>query len=203
MNIVEKINKQIENDPLNKEDFVKQFYEKTELLGLKHTFDVEEAWEMGLEIRKRNAFRKKAAEVQQELLKQDNFSDDIGIIREGNPLKELTADGLYLREIYNPANELIITKIHAEEHFYFLMSGEMSILTHDGIEHIEGPHYGITKPGIKRFIYTHTPCVFITVHSTRGRSIEDMEDLITTEDFNDPRVALEDIKLIQKIKKLL
>ena len=30
-----------------------------------------------------------------------------------------------------------------------------------------------------------------------------MEDLITAEDFNDPRVALEDVKLIQKLKKLL
>ena len=30
-----------------------------------------------------------------------------------------------------------------------------------------------------------------------------MEELMTAEDFNDPRVALEDIKLIQKIKKLL
>ena len=200
---LEKISKQIQEQPLSKEDFIKQFYEKTELLGIKHTFDVEEAWEIGCEIRKRNAFRKKAKEVQEALLDEDNFTNEVSKIREKNPLKEVTADGLYLREIYNPANELLITKIHAEEHFYFLMSGEMSILTHDGIEHIVGPHYGITKPGIKRFIYTHTPCTFITVHATRGRDIEKMEELMTAEDFNDPRVALEDIKLIQKIKKLL
>ena len=200
---LEKISKQIQEQPLSKEDFIKQFYEKTELLGIKHTFDVEEAWEIGCEIRRRNAFRKKAEEVQEALLKQDNFTNKVKNIRDKNPLKELTADGLYLREIYNPANELLVTKIHAEEHFYFLMSGEMSILTHNGIEHIAGPHYGITKPGIKRFIYTHTPCVFITIHATRGRDIKKMEDLMTAEDFNDPRVALEDIKLIQKIKKLL
>lgn len=79
----------------------------------------------------------------------------------------------------------------------------MDILTHDGIEKIEAPHYGVTKPGTKRFIYTHTPCTFVTIHCLRGRTVEEMEDLMTTEDFNDPRVALEDIKLIQKIKKLL
>jgi len=203
MNIVEKIQNQIKTNPLSKEDFIKQFYEKTELMGIKHTFDVEEAWEIGCEIRRRNAFRKKAKEVQEQLLKQDNFTDETKEIRKDNPLKELTADGLYLREIYNPPNELIVTKIHAEEHFYFLMEGEMSILTHDGIENITAPHYGTTKPGTKRFIYTHEPCVFVTIHATRGRSIEEMEDLITAEDFNDPRVALEDVKLIQKLKKLL
>ena len=149
---LEKISKQIQEQPLSKQDFIKQFYEKTELLGIKHTFDVEEAWEIGCEIRRRNAFRKKAKEVQETLLNEDNFTNEVSKIREKNPLKEVTADGLYLREIYNPANELLITKIHAEEHFYFLMSGEMSILTHDGIEHIVGPHYGVTKPGIKRFI---------------------------------------------------
>jgi hypothetical protein len=203
MNLVEKINSQIQQDPLDKKAFVKQFYEKTELLGIKHTFDVEEAWEIGCEIKRRNAFRKKANEVQENLLKKDNFTDETDLIKKHNPVKELSADGLYLREIFNPANELIITKIHAEEHFYFLLSGEMSILTHDGIENITGPHYGITKPGTKRFIYTYTPCVFVTVHSTRGRDVKDMEDLMTAEDFDDPRVALEDIKLIQKIKKLL
>ena len=54
---LEKISKQIQEQPLNKEDFVKQFIEKTELLGIKHTFDVEEAWEIVCEIRRRNAFR--------------------------------------------------------------------------------------------------------------------------------------------------
>ena len=65
MNIVEKINNQIINDPLSKEDFIKQFYEKTELLGIKHTFNVEEAWEIACEIRNRNAFRLKALDVQE------------------------------------------------------------------------------------------------------------------------------------------
>ena len=203
MNIVEKINNQIINDPLSKEDFIKQFYEKTELLGIKHTFNVEEAWEIACEIRNRNAFRLKALDVQEKLLQEDNFTNDAKTIRESNPLKEVVVDGLYLREIYNPPNELIVTKIHAEEHFYFLMKGHMDILTHDGIEKIEAPHYGVTKPGTKRFIYTHTPCTFVTIHCLRGRTVEEMEDLMTTEDFNDPRVALEDIKLIQKIKKLL
>ena len=79
---------QIKTNPLSKEEFVKQFYEKTELMGIKHTFDVEEAWEIGCEIRKRNSFRKKAKEVQQQLLEQDNFTDKV---------KEIRKDNLYIR----------------------------------------------------------------------------------------------------------
>ena len=79
----------------------------------------------------------------------------------------------------------------------------MSILTHNGIETVKAPYYGITKPGIKRFIYTHTECVFITVHATDKKNWDDIQKEVIAEDFNDPKVALEDIKLIQKIKKLL
>ena len=73
---LEKISKQIQEQPLNKEDFVKQFIEKTELLGIKHTFDVEEAWEIGCEIRRRIAFRKKAEEVQAELKNHPLYLDE-------------------------------------------------------------------------------------------------------------------------------
>ena len=199
---LEKISKQIQEQPLNKEDFVKQFIEKTELLGIKHTFDVEEAWEIGCAIRKRNAFRKKAEEVQDQLKTHPLYLDEKAS-SESNKVKETFSDGLYIREIYNPENELVVTKIHAKEHVYFLMSGEMSILTHDGIETVKAPYYGITKPGIKRFIYTHTKCVFITVHATNKKSWDEIQQDVIAEDFNDPKVALEDIKLIQKIKKLL
>tara|TARA_R100001594_G_scaffold771_9_gene3133 strand:+ start:3004 stop:3621 length:618 start_codon:yes stop_codon:yes gene_type:complete len=201
---LEKINNQIQNHPLNKEELKKQFIEKTELLGLKHTFDFDEAYEIGVQIRQRNKFREKINEFQNEVLSSvGKHIDEDGEVMELNPIKETFADGCYIREIYNPANEFIFTKIHAKEHPYFLLKGEMTILTHDGLEHIQAPHYGITKPGIKRLIYTHTECIFVTVHATNAETSEDVEKEIIAEDFNDPRVALEDIKLINKIKELL
>ena len=58
-----------------------------------------------------------------------------------NPLKHSFADGCYIREIFNPANELIVTKIHKIAHPFFLLKGEMSILTEEGVKRIRGDSY--------------------------------------------------------------
>ena len=46
----DKIKKQVENEPLTKEESKAQFEEITDVLGLKHSFDFDEAWEIGQEI---------------------------------------------------------------------------------------------------------------------------------------------------------
>lgn len=55
----EEINKQVENNPLTKEESRAQFVQVTEMLGLKHSFNFDEAWEIGLEVRQRKEFREK------------------------------------------------------------------------------------------------------------------------------------------------
>ena len=49
----EEINKQVEENPLTKEESKAQFVEITKALGIKHSFNFEEAWEIGEEIRRR------------------------------------------------------------------------------------------------------------------------------------------------------
>ena len=172
----DKINKQVEEEPLTKEESRVQFEEITEVLGLKHSFNFDEAWEIGQEVRQRKEFREKISELEDAVVNTEGgMTGDI--LNRTNPVKHTFAGGCYIREIYNPANELIITKIHKKEHPFFLMKGEMSILTEEGIQHIKAPYQGITKPGTKRAIYTHEECVFITVHATENTTIEDVEQL--------------------------
>jgi len=192
------IDKQIEKEPLTKEESRKQFIEQTEKLGLKHSFNFDEAWEIGEQLKKRKDFRERITDLEKQVT---NFE---GVIvgeemEKTNPVKHSFADGCYIREIFNPANELIITKIHKKEHPFFLMEGKMSILTEDGVKHIEAPYHGITKPGTKRAIYTHTDCVFVTVHATENTDIQKIEEEVIAKDFNDPEITLEDIKLLKNI----
>jgi hypothetical protein len=192
------IDKQIEKEPLTKEESRKQFIEQTEKLGLKHSFNFDEAWEIGEQLKKRKDFRERITDLEKQVT---NFE---GVIvgeemEKTNPVKHSFADGCYIREIFNPANELIITKIHKKEHPFFLMEGKMSILTEDGVKHIEAPYHGITKPGTKRAIYTHTDCVFVTVHATENTDIQEIEEEVIAKDFNDPEITLEDIKLLKNI----
>ena len=60
----DKINKQVEEEPLTKEESRAQFEEITEVLGLKHSFNFDEAWEIGQEVRQRKEFREKISELE-------------------------------------------------------------------------------------------------------------------------------------------
>ena len=46
-----------------------------------------------------------------------------------NPLKHTFADGLYIREIFMPKGQIISTGIHKKEHPYFVLKGDISVLT--------------------------------------------------------------------------
>ena len=194
----DKIKKQVEENPLTKEESKEQFERVTEQLGLKHSFDFDEAWEIGQEIRKRKEFREKISELEEAVVSADNGITG-EVLHDANPVKHTFAGGCYVREIYNPADELIITKIHKKEHPFFLMKGEMSILTEEGIQHIKAPYQGVTKPGTKRAIYTHEECIFITVHATDNTTIEDVEDEVVCTKYEDLPPGCDALEILKQI----
>jgi len=197
---IAKITKQVEENPLSKEECALQFVEKSKEFGLKHSFTFDEAWEMGIAIRNKIKFRNHITKLEEDLMVYPSAL--VGeSLHKYNPLKHSFADGCYIREIFNPAGELIVTKIHKQKHPFFLIKGKMSILTENGVEHIEAPYHGITVPGTKRVIFTHTDCVFITVHATNHTDIDIIEKEIIAEDFNDPIIEKEDIDMLMGIIK--
>jgi hypothetical protein len=193
---IEEINKQVKDSPLTKEECRAQFVENTKNLDLKHSFDFDEAWEIGQELRKRKDFRKNITTFEEKLRKTNGVLTQEEM-QKLNPVKHSFADGCYIREIFNPANELLVTKIHKKEHPFFLLKGKMSIATEEGVKNIKAPYYGITKPGTKRVIYTHTDCIFVTVHATNSTNIEEIEEEVIAKNFNDPEITLEDINALR------
>ena len=194
-----KINKQVEEEPLTKEESKAQFEEITEVLGLKHSFNFDEAWEIGQEIKQRRDFRKKINELEEAVVNTEGGMTGKELNRV-NPVKHTFAGGCYIREIYNPANELIITKIHKKEHPFFLMKGEMSILTEEGIQNIKAPYQGVTKPGTKRAIYTHEECIFITVHATDNLTVKDVEEEVVCTKYEDLPPGVDALEILKQIK---
>jgi len=193
----DEINKQVEKQPLTKEESRAQFVKVTEMLGLKHSFNFDEAWEIGLEIRQRKEFREKITELEQAIISVEGTTGEV--MHKANPVKHTFAGGCYVREIYNPANELIVTKIHKKEHPFFLMKGEMSILTEEGIQNIKAPYQGVTKPGTKRAIYTHEECIFITVHATENTTIEDVEEEVVCTKYEDLPLGCDVLEMLKEI----
>ena len=169
-----------------------QFDFWTQTLGLEHTFSFDEMYDLAMEKREekrqlqlsKEQFRTGIMKVQENLENHPN-----GLTGEAleklNPLKHSFADGCYIREIFNPKGQLLVTKIHKVTHPFFLMKGDMTILMEDGIKRIKAPHYGITPAGTKRIIYCHEDCVFITVHATKLTDIKAIEEEVIAKDFDE------------------
>jgi len=195
---MKEINEQIQNNPLTKEQAKKQFVEKTKELGIKHAFTFDEAWEVGQELRRKKQYREKMEVLSNKLQENPNFITDSDEVLKLNPLKHMFADGCYIREVYNPAGQILLTKIHKKKHPFFLMEGEMLVLTDKGVETLTAPHYGITEPGTQRIIYSKTGCKFVTVHATEHTDIEEIEKEVIAENYQDPQITLDQINLIKE-----
>jgi uncharacterized protein YaiL (DUF2058 family) len=191
------INEQILNSPLTKQEAKEQWIKHTKDMDLKHSFTFDEMWDTAAELRKKKEFREQITLAQEALEKNENALTGKEL-HAYNPVKHTFADDCYIREIFNPAGQIIVTKIHKKEHPFFLMKGKMSILTEDGVVYLEAPHHGITKPGTKRIIYTHTDCIFITVHGTDKKTSQEVEEDVIAKNFDDPVISIEEINLLKE-----
>jgi hypothetical protein len=194
------INEQILNSHLTKEQAKEQWISATENMDLKHTFTFDEMWNTATELRKKKEFRDQITLAHEALEKNENAMTGEEL-HTYNPVKHTFTDNCYIREIFMPSRQLIVTKIHKKEHPFFVMKGKISILTEDGVVELEAPYHGITKPGTKRIIYTHTDCVFITVHGTDKKTPEEVEEEVIAKNFDDPVISIEEINLLKSIEK--
>lgn len=107
------------------------------------------------------------------------FGDDCG------PLRHSFTDDCYIREILMPAGMFISSKIHKTQHPYFVMVGDVSVLTEDGVVRIKAPYAGITEIGTKRILYTHEDTIWITVHVTKEKDLKKIEEEVIASSFEE------------------
>ena len=109
------------------------------------------------------------------------------------PLRHVFGDGIYIREITMPAGLVLTSKIHKTTHPYFILEGEVSVLTEDGMVRIKAPYWGMTKAGMKRVLQIHKKTIWVTVHATKETDIYKIEDDIIAKNYDElpERVRLE------------
>jgi len=101
------------------------------------------------------------------------------------PLKHTFVDSAYVREIFLPKGMVFVTKIHKKTHPYFLLKGDVSVLTEEGPIRLKAPLSGVTKAGTKRVIYTHEDTVWITVHVTNETDLGKIEEEVIAKTFEE------------------
>jgi len=115
------------------------------------------------------------------------------------PLKHTFTDGLYIREMRAPKGMLNVSKLHKTTHPYFILKGEFSVLTENGMKRIKAPYTGITKAGTKRIVYFHEDTTWITVHPNPNNEtdLEKIEDELIAKNYEElPENIRENICLL-------
>lgn len=85
------------------------------------------------------------------------------------------ADGLYGRSIFIPAGTVLTGKIHRRQHLNFLMQGDITVWTDEGMKRIQAPAIIKAEPGTKRVGYAHTDTIWVTVHATKETDVARIE----------------------------
>jgi hypothetical protein len=110
---------------------------------------------------------------------QSKFGDDCA------PLVHTFTEESYCRQIFMKAGMVFTSKIHKTNHPYFVMTGDVSILTEEGVVRIKAPYFGVTKAGTKRILYIHEDTIWITVHATKEKDLQKIEDEIIAKTFDE------------------
>jgi len=186
------IKDKITEEDVNKE--LEKFYKQ--IKEAKHLLNAEELFEVSLLQKQKIEFRHHITKLEKKMREHNEAK-----IGDAHPLKHTFGEGYLLREINTPAGELIITKIHKQNHPFFLLKGKCSILTENEVKHVEAPYYAITNIGTKRVVYCHTDVVWVCVHITESTEIKDIEEDIIAKDFNDPVIDKADVDILMNIIK--
>ena len=92
------------------------------------------------------------------------------------PLKHHFAPGVYIREIFMPADTIVIGKIHKTEHFNILQKGRCLILNEDGSNTVlQAPMTFVSGVGVQKVLYIQEDMVWSTVHLTNERDLDKLE----------------------------
>jgi len=95
------------------------------------------------------------------------------------PLEHHFAPGLYLRQIFMPADTVVIGRIHKTEHFNILVQGACLIVHDDGSrEELRAPKVFVSKAGVQKTLYVLEDMIWMTTHVTEETDMEMLDSML-------------------------
>jgi hypothetical protein len=92
------------------------------------------------------------------------------------PVTHRFAPGVYLREIFMPADTVVIGKVHKTEHFNVLIKGACLIVHDDGRrEELRAPMTFVSKAGVQKVLYILEDMIWQTIHVTPETDMATLE----------------------------
>lgn len=100
-------------------------------------------------------------------------------------VKHHFATGVYGRELFIPAGNLIVSKIHRGKTFNVLVSGVISVISEEGYHTYTAPQVFVSGPFTKRVGIAHEDTVWVTSHGTNETDLDKIEEDIIAKDFTE------------------
>jgi hypothetical protein len=96
-----------------------------------------------------------------------------------------TPKGIYAREIKMDSGSLIVGKIHKLATINVISSGEVSVLSQDGVIRVKAPYTFVSTPGAKRVIYAHEPSTWTCFHATGETDVDKIEEEFIAKNYDE------------------
>jgi hypothetical protein len=117
------------------------------------------------------------------------------------PLVHHFAPGLYARQIFMKAGDLVIGKIHNHAHVNNISKGRVLVTTEFGKEELVAPCQFISKAGSKRAVLVLEDCIWTTYHPTKETDLAKIEADVIAKDYDE--FESKKLGFFDKCKKLL
>jgi quercetin dioxygenase-like cupin family protein len=86
------------------------------------------------------------------------------------------APGVYMREIFMPANSIILGHQHKTCHFNIVLSGRAKVLMNGEVQEFKAGDVIVSQPGVRKILYIQEDMRWATIHPTEETDIEKLED---------------------------
>ena len=93
------------------------------------------------------------------------------------PVTHNFAPDIYIREIYMPADTVVIGHKHLTEHFNVILKGKCRVMIGDVVEELTAPCTFVSGAGSQKIVNVLEDCIWQTVHSNpdNAKDIETLE----------------------------
>lgn len=96
------------------------------------------------------------------------------------------ATGVYGRELFIPAGNIIVSKIHRGKTFNVIAKGRIAVICPNrGYNVYEGPFCFVSEPFTKRIVIALEDTLWVTSHGTDETDLDRVEEAIIAKDFTE------------------
>ena len=95
------------------------------------------------------------------------------------PVTHRFAPGVYLREIFMPADSIVIGRVHKTRHFNVLLTGACLIVHADGSrEELRAPMTFVSEAGVQKVLYILEDMQWQTIHPSDETDLEKLDEML-------------------------